>query len=70
MARPAARLRLAAWVVRTLARTETSMPMKPAEADRMAPIAKPMAAGIDRNQATRAKMMTPTMAIVVYWRVR
>ena len=33
---------MAACAVRTLARTDTFMPMKPAEPDRMAPTAKPM----------------------------
>ena len=34
---------VAACAVRTLARTETFMPMKPVAPDRMAPMAKPMA---------------------------
>ena len=36
---------VAACAVRTLARTETFMPMKPAAPDRIAPIRKPMATG-------------------------
>ena len=70
MARPAARLLLAAWAVRTLARTETIMPMKPAEPERMAPIRKPMPTVIDRNQAMMTNTTTPTAAMVVYWRRR
>ena len=70
MARPAASDCEAACAVRTLARTETSMPMKPAAPERIAPIAKPKAAIAEsRNQAS-TKTTTPTMAIVVYWRVR
>ena len=43
MSRPPASDFVAAWAVRTFARTETFMPMKPAAPDRIAPIAKPMA---------------------------
>ena len=43
MARPAARLWLDACAVRTLARTETIMPAKPAMPERTAPMRKPMA---------------------------
>ena len=68
--RPSARLTLAAWVVRTLARTDTSMPMKPAAPESAAPTAKPIATGIDRSHQTMAKMMTPAIAMVVYCRVR
>ena len=64
MPRPAARLWLAAWAVRTLARTDTIMPAKPAAPDSTAPIRKPMAAVIDRNQAMTMKTTTPTMPIV------
>ena len=41
--RPPASEPIAACAVRTLARTETFMPMKPAAPDRMAPMAKPIA---------------------------
>ena len=44
MARPAPSDCEAACAVRTLARTETSMPMKPARPERIAPMAKPNAA--------------------------
>ena len=44
IARPAPSDCEAACAVRTFARTETSMPMKPAEPERIAPIAKPIAA--------------------------
>ena len=39
--RPSASERIAAWAVRTLARTETFMPMKPAAPESTAPIEKP-----------------------------
>ena len=71
MPRPAARLWVAACAVRTLARTETFMPMKPAAPESTAPIRKPIADGdADRSQATMMKTTTPTMAMVVYWRRR
>ncbi len=53
-----------------MARTETSMPMKPAAAESAAPIRKPIATAKPSRNATMTKMITPTMAIVVYWRVR
>ena len=43
MSRPPASDLVAACAVRTLARTETFMPMKPAAPDRIAPIANPIA---------------------------
>ncbi len=39
--RPPASDPIAAWAVRTFARTETFMPMKPVRPDRIAPMAKP-----------------------------
>ena len=62
----------AASAVRTLARTATFMPMKPAAADSVAPITKPSEtrqpprSGISRM----AVSTTATMATVVYWRRR
>jgi hypothetical protein len=62
----------AASAVRTLARTATFMPMKPAAADRTAPMRNPMAtfqpprSGISRSTAST----TATIAIVRYWRLR
>ena len=41
--RPLARLSDAAWAVRTLARTEISMPANPARPESTAPIRKPSA---------------------------
>ena len=70
MPRPLASPRLDASVVRTLARTDTSMPMNPAVPDSTAPIRKPMATGTESRNAISTKITAPTMAIVVYWRVR
>ena len=56
--------------VRTLARTETFMPMKPAAPESTAPIRKPTAASLPRRMNSRMRMTTPTMAMVVYWRRR
>ena len=61
---------IAAWAVRTLARTDTFMPMKPARPESTAPIAKPTATSQPRNQPTTRKITTPTPAMVVYWRLR
>ena len=58
----------AACAVRTLARTETSMPMKPAVPESIAPMAKPIAAVTESSHQARTKTTTPTMAMVVYWR--
>ena len=65
------RLTVAACAVRTLARTETNMPMKPAAPERMAPIANPIA--VDQLPSARPitrNSTTPTMAMVMYWRRR
>ena len=67
---PPASEEMAAWAVRTLARTDTFMPMKPVMADRIAPTAKPVATSGPRNQPTMAQITTPTMPMVVYWRLR
>ncbi|MNL51893.1 hypothetical protein D3C87_1750290 [compost metagenome] len=67
---PAARLCEDACAVRTLARTETCMPIKPAAPDRTAPIIKPKAAVPDRSSHASMATTTPTAAIVMYWRVR
>jgi hypothetical protein len=47
--RPPPRETVAACAVRTLARTETFMPMKPAAPDRTAPIRKPMPTQMPRR---------------------
>ena len=64
------RLLDAACAVRTLARTETFMPMKPAAPDRIAPIRKPIATVTESSHQASTKTTTPTMAIVMYWRRR
>ena len=68
--RPSASERVAACAVRTLARTETSMPMKPAAPDSTAPIRKPTATSQPSSTPMMTKMTAPTMAMVVYWRAR
>ena len=70
MSRPEDRLTDAACAVRTLARTETCMPMKPATPDSTAPIRKPTAAVAESSSQAPTKTTTPTMAMVLYWRVR
>ena len=61
---------LAASAVRTLARTETFMPMKPAMPERMAPTAKPPAVAQSRARPSTTHSTTPTTAMVEYWRLR
>ncbi len=53
MSRPPASDFVAACAVRTLARTDTFMPMKPAAPDRIAPIAKPIATVQREQEAER-----------------
>ena len=70
MSRPPASDFDAACAVRTLARTETFMPMKPARPESTAPTKKPTATvQLNRKPSTR-RMMTPTTAIVAYCRLR
>ena len=68
--RPPASDFVAAWAVRTLARTDTFMPMKPAAPESTAPMTKPMATGTPSRKPMRTRMTMPTMPIVVYWRFR
>ena len=70
MSRPAARLLEAACAVRTLARTDTCMPMKPAAPESTAPMRKPRAAVKDNSHQASKRTTTPTMAMVVYCRAR
>ena len=70
MERPSASERVEACAVRTLARTDTSMPTKPAVPDSTAPIRKPTATSQPSSTPTMTKITTPAMAMVVYWRVR
>ena len=60
----------AASAVRTLARTETFMPMKPARPDSTAPTAKPAAVVPPSTTQISTNSTTPTMPMVVYWRLR
>ena len=68
--RPPASDLVAACATRTLARTETFMPMKPVRPDRMAPMAKPIATSQPSVTPMITKITTPTMPMVVYWRFR
>ena len=61
---------VAACAVRTLAFTETFIPIKPQAPDNTAPITKPMAVVIFRNRPIRMARMTPTMVMVLYWRAK
>jgi len=67
---PACRLVCAAAAVRTLARTDTFMPIKPVAPDSVAPITKPIAAIGPMNTNTITATITPTSAIARYWRFR
>ncbi len=69
-ARPAASPPRAACAVRTLARTETFMPMKPAAPESTEPIKypKPERQPSVANRIT--KITTPTIAMVRYCRLR
>ena len=70
ISKPPASELIAACAVRTLARTETFMPMKPAAPDRIAPMAKPTATSQPSRKPTIRKITMPTIAIVVYCRRR
>ncbi len=60
----------AASAVRTLARTEMFMPMKPVAPDSSAPMTKATAGTTPRKTATSTATMTPTIAIAPYCRRR
>ena len=60
----------AASATRALARTDTFMPMKPAEAEARPPMAKPIATSMFCSGISAMNRTTPTMPIVVYWRRR
>ncbi len=53
---------VAACAVRTLARTETFMPMKPAEPESTAPMRKPIATSQESSSPSTMKTTTPTRA--------
>ena len=57
---------VAACAVRTLALTETLMPIKPHAPDNNAPTTKPIAVVIPKKYATNMANATPTMVIVLY----
>ena len=61
---------VAAWAVRTLARTETFMPMKPVAPESTAPIREADGGELARERASSTRTTMPTMPMVVYWRRR
>jgi hypothetical protein len=61
---------VAACAVRTLARTETFMPIKPQAPESTAPTTKPMAVLPSRKKPMSTARTTPTMAMVLYCRAR
>ena len=67
---PPASVLVAACATRTLARTDTFMPMKPVAPDSSAPTRKPMATSQPSVKPRMTKITTPTMAMAVYWRLR
>ena len=70
MVRPPCSEVRAASAVRTFAFTETFMPTKPVTPERTAPITKPTAGDEAEETPTSTATITPTMAIVRYWRLR
>ena len=61
---------VAACAVRTLARTDTFMPMNPQAPDSSAPMTNATAVGRPMNSPISTASTTPTMAMVRYWRAR
>jgi len=61
---------VAAWAVRTLARTDTFIPMKPQAPERTAPNTNPTAVVLSRKTAISIASTTPTIAIVRYCRAK
>jgi hypothetical protein len=70
ISRPAPSDFVAACAVRTLARTETFMPMKPAAPESTAPIRKPVATSPPSRMKIPTNTTAPTIATVMYWRFR
>jgi hypothetical protein len=70
MSRPSASDLVAACAVRTFARTETFMPMKPAAPESTAPIRKPIATQLPSRIQRPTNTTAPTPVIVMYWRLR
>jgi len=62
--------RVAACAVRTLARTEMFMPMKPQAPESTAPSTKPTAVLPSRNTPISTASTRPTSPIVLYCRAR
>ena len=70
ISRPSASDLVAACAVRTFARTETFMPMKPAAPESTAPTRNPIATQLPSRIHRPMKTTMPTIAIVMYWRLR
>ena len=60
----------AASATRAFARTDTFIPMKPADAESSPPMRKPTATSMFCSGMSAMNRTTPTMAIVRYWRRR
>ncbi len=61
---------LAAWAVLTFALIDIFIPIKPQIAEAAAPIAKPMAISRESTNQIITKIITATIAITEYWRVK
>ena len=61
---------VAACAVRTLALTETFMPIKPQAPDSSAPSTKPIAVFAPRNMLIKIAKIIPTTVMVLYWRAK
>ncbi len=68
--KPPASVLVAACATRTLARTDTFMPIKPVAPESTAPIAKPPATSQPSVKPKMTKITTPTTAMALYWRLR
>jgi hypothetical protein len=70
MSRPRAMPSRAPSATRTLDCTEIFIPMQPAAPENTAPITKPPATQGPSTKYRIAATATPTMAMVLYWRLR
>ena len=59
---------VAACAVRTLALTETFIPIKPQAPDKTDPMTKPTAVAISKKRPINIVRIKPTTAMVLYWR--
>ena len=61
---------VALWAVRTLARTATRIPMKPAAREQTAPRMKPREVAVSRAMKRTPAMMAPMTLMEASWRLR